>query len=149
MTGVRGTILVVDDNLASRYSTSRMLRAAGFSVIEAGNGRDALALAAHRPDLVILDVDLPDIDGFEVCRQLRASPSAARTPVLHLSAAFTRDLDKVHGLDSGADGYLTHPVEPPVLVATVNAFLRARRAEDAPHAPAGASEGSRSRQRPS
>ncbi len=131
MTGVRGTILVVDDNLASRYSTSRMLRAAGFSVIEAGNGRDALALAAHRPDLVILDVDLPDIDGFEVCRQLRASPSAARTPVLHLSAAFTRDLDKVHGLDSGADGYLTHPVEPPVLVATVNAFLRARRAEDA------------------
>jgi hypothetical protein len=125
------TILVVDDNVATRYSTSRVLRAAGFSVLEAATGRDALAQAEHRPDLVILDVDLPDIDGFEVCRRLRSLPSTARTPVLHLSAAFTRDLDKVHGLDAGADGYMTHPVEPPVLVATINAFLRTRRAEDA------------------
>ncbi|HTV00448.1 MAG TPA: response regulator, partial [Luteitalea sp.] len=131
MNGVSTLILVVDDNVATRYSTSRVLRAAGFEVIEAANGLDALTAAGHRPDLVILDVDLPDLDGFAVCRQLRASPVTARTPVLHLSAAFTRDLDKVHGLDAGADGYMTHPVEPPVLVATVNAFLRTRRAEEA------------------
>ena len=82
-------------------------------------------------DLVVLDVNLPDIDGFEVCRRLRASPPTARTPVIHLSATFVNDVDKVQGLDAGADGYITHPVEPPVLIATVNAFLRARRAEDA------------------
>ena len=79
----------------------------------------------------MLDVNLPDIDGFEVCRRLRAAPRTARTPVIHLSATFVNDVDKVQGLDAGADGYITHPVEPPVLVATVNAFLRARRAEDA------------------
>ena len=79
----------------------------------------------------MLDVNLPDIDGFEVCRRLRAAPLTARTPVIHLSATFVNDVDKVQGLDAGADGYITHPVEPPVLVATVNAFLRARRAEDA------------------
>ena len=131
MSSPTATILVVDDNAATRYSTSRVLRAAGFDVREAATGLDALTQAATHPDLVILDVDLPDIDGFEVCRQIRQSPVTARTPVLHLSAAYTRDDDKVQGLDAGADGYMTHPVEPPVLVATVNAFLRARRAEDA------------------
>src|SRR5690242_15577653 len=126
------TILVVDDNAATRYSTSRVLRAEGFSVFEAGTGQDALALALGRPvDLVVLDVNLPDLDGFEVCRRLRAAAKTSRTPVIHLSATFVNDLDKVQGLDAGADGYITHPVEPPVLVATVNAFLRARRAEDA------------------
>jgi len=76
-------------------------------------------------------VNLPDIDGFEVCRRIRAHPATARVPVIHLSATFVQDEYKVHGLEVGADGYLTHPVEPPVLIATVNAFLRARRAEDA------------------
>jgi PAS domain S-box-containing protein len=127
----RAMILVVDDNAPTRYSTARVLRAEGFSVLEAGTGQDALRLAAEPVDLVVLDVNLPDIDGFEVCRRLRASPLTARTPVIHLSATFVNDVDKVQGLDAGADGYITHPVEPPVLVATVNAFLRARRAEDA------------------
>ena len=125
------SILVVDDNAPTRYSTARILRAEGFTVLEAGTGQDALRLAAEPLDLVVLDVNLPDIDGFEVCRRLRAAPLTARTPVIHLSATFVNDVDKVQGLDAGADGYITHPVEPPVLVATVNAFLRARRAEDA------------------
>jgi PAS domain S-box-containing protein len=125
------SILVVDDNAPTRYSTARVLRNEGFAVLEAGTGQEALRLAAERVDLVVLDVNLPDIDGFEVCRRLRASPLTARTPVIHLSATFVNDVDKVQGLDAGADGYITHPVEPPVLVATVNAFLRARRAEDA------------------
>ena len=99
--------------------------------IEAGTGQEALRLAADPLDLIVLDVNLPDIDGFEVCRRLRAAPLTARTPIIHLSATFVNDVDKVQGLDAGADGYITHPVEPPVLIATVNAFLRARRAEDA------------------
>ena len=127
----KATILVVDDNAATRYSTARVLRQEGFAVLEAGTGQDALRLAADPVDLVVLDVNLPDIDGFEVCRRLRAAPLTARTPVIHISATFVNDVDKVQGLDAGADGYITHPVEPPVLVATVNAFLRARRAEDA------------------
>src|SRR4029453_10513342 len=124
-------ILVVDDNPATRYSTSRVLRGAGFNVTEASTGTEALAVAATGIDLVVLDVNLPDIDGFQVCREIRANPSTARTPVVHLSATFVNDADKVEGLDAGADGYITHPVEPPVLIATVKAFLRARRAEEA------------------
>ena len=125
------TILVVDDNPPTRYSTTRVLRAAAFAVVEAGTGHEALARAKSDPDLIILDVHLPDMDGFEVCRRLRESPRTARTPVIHLSATFVNDDHKVRGLDAGADGYLTHPVEPPVLIATVNAFLRARQAEEA------------------
>src|SRR5690349_5833561 len=124
-------ILVVDDNEATLYSTSRVLRSAGFEVVEAANGTDALARALEGPDLVILDVNLPDIDGLEVCRRLREMPQTTRTPLIHLSATFVNDDDKVLGLEAGADGYITQPVEPPVLVATVKAFLRARRAEDA------------------
>jgi PAS domain S-box-containing protein len=125
----RPTLLVVDDNPATRYSTSRVLRSADFNVLEAATGQEALALAARRPDLVVLDINLPDIDGFEVCRELRKRPLTAHIPVVHLSATFVNDVDKVHGLEAGADGYLTHPVEPPVLIATVRAFLRARQAE--------------------
>ena len=125
------TILVVDDNPASLYSTSRLLRSAKFTVVEAATGHQGVAAAVAGVDLVILDVNLPDIDGFEVCRRIRANPATARLPVIHLSATFVQDEHKVHGLDVGADGYLTHPVEPPVLIATVNAFLRARAAEDA------------------
>jgi CheY-like chemotaxis protein len=67
------TLLVVDDTPASRYATSRVLRGAGFTVLEAASGQEALTLAQQGPDLVVLDVNLPDIDGFEVCRRLRAS----------------------------------------------------------------------------
>lgn len=124
------TILVVDDNPAGRYATSRVLRASNFSVIEAGSGSEGLALAENA-DLIVLDVNLPDMSGFEVCRRLRGMEHLSRTPVIHLSASYVKDVDKVEGLEAGADGYLTHPVEPPVLVATVNAFLRTRRAEEA------------------
>ena len=125
------TILVVDDNPATLYTTTRVLRAAGFRVREAACGMQALAEAHAGVDLVVLDVNLPDVSGLEVCRQLRQDPSTARMPVIHLSATFVSDLDKLHGYEVGADGYLTHPVEPPVLLATVRVFLRARLAEDA------------------
>lgn len=124
-----GTLLVVDDNPATLYSTSRVLRGAGYTVFEAATGTEALELAPRGLDLVVLDINLPDIDGFEVCRRLRTFPATSNTPVVHLSASFVDDVDKVHGLEQGADGYLTHPVEPLVLIATVKAFLRARTAE--------------------
>jgi PAS domain S-box-containing protein len=124
-------VLVVDDNPAKRYSIARLLRAAGFVVSEAGSGHEALEVAAEGPDAIVLDVNLPDIDGYEVCRKLREREATVRTPIIHLSATFTESGDKVYGLESGADGYLTHPVEPPVLVATVRAFIRARHAEEA------------------
>ena len=105
---------------------------AGFTVVEAASGSEALEFALDRLDLIVLDVNLPDIDGFEVCRLLRADPrdgAHCRSSTCRRPSSTTSD--KVQGLEAGADGYLTHPVEPPVLVATVNAFLRARRAEDA------------------
>jgi PAS domain S-box-containing protein len=126
-------VAVVDDNEATLYSTSRVLRAAGFEVAEGTSGEEALDLGLKEIDLMLLDVNLPDLHGFEVCRRLRQHPQSARLPVIHVSATFVTDLDKAHGLDSGADGYLTHPIEPSVLIATIKAFLRARRAEDEMH----------------
>ncbi|AFZ19689.1 response regulator [Allocoleopsis franciscana] len=124
-------ILHVDDNEANRYAVNRMLKRVGFNVIEAATGEAALELVDQaRPDLIILDVKLPDLNGFEVCRRLKANPATAFIPVLHLSASFIESRDKAQGLDSGADGYLAQPVEPIELIATVRALLRIRQAEE-------------------
>ena len=121
-------LLVVDDDAPSLHATSTILRAAGFEVIEATNGSDALALASQ-VDLVILDINLPDIDGFEVCRKLRARADAAYLPIVHLTATSITSLDKAQGLSAGADSYLTHPADPAILVATIHALLFARRSD--------------------
>lgn len=124
------TVLVVDDNPATRYSTARFVRAAGFRTDEAGSGGEALDLVGAGVSAVVLDVHLPDIDGFEVCRRIRAAPATAMLPVVHLSAAYIKDEDRVTGLNAGADAYMVHPVEPAVLIATLQALIRARTAED-------------------
>ena len=118
-------ILLVDDNDAGRYALRRLLRREGFAIIEAETGHEALRLAATapQPDLLILDVKLPDMSGFAVCQTLKQQPATAHLPVLHLSAVYVQDSDKVQGLESGADAYLTGPVEPPVLLATLRALL--------------------------
>jgi PAS domain S-box-containing protein len=121
-------ILAVDDNPSALYATSRVLRSAGYEVIEASTGGAALA-AAGNVDLVVLDVNLPDIDGFEVCRRLRARHDTADLPVLHLSATFVQSSDFTLGFEAGADSYLTRPVEAPVLLATVRTLLFARNAD--------------------
>jgi PAS domain S-box-containing protein len=131
MTERRSTILNVDDYGPGRYSRSRTLRNAGFEVIEAANGRDALAsLHAHKPQLVVLDVNLPDMSGIDVCRQIKADPATAHVIVLHLSATSVGVDNKVAGLASGCDGYLTEPVDAEELIAHVNALLRLKRAEE-------------------
>ncbi len=121
------TILVVDDSHPGRYVTCRTLKRAGYRVIEAANGLDALAQAQTLPDLVVLDVKLPDISGFEVCKRLRADPDTAHLPVLHLSSTFLDEASVIEGLEGGADGYLTLPVEPPVLLAYARTLLRSGR----------------------
>jgi PAS domain S-box-containing protein len=124
-------ILYVDDDEINRRLLTWTLRDAGFQTREATTGQDALRLAAEKPDLIILDVGLPDMDGFEVCRRIKAHPATAAIPVLHMSGLFVRTEDKAHGLEGGADGYLTKPVEARELVATVRALLRVHQAEEA------------------
>ena len=131
MTESRGLILSVDDYEASRYARSQMLRRAGFEVLEAGNGAETLRLASERrPDLVLLDVNLPDMDGFEVCRRLRAQEGTLTVPIVHISATFLSDRAEDLAYEGGADSYLTDPVEPAVLLATIHSLLRLRRAEE-------------------
>ena len=125
------TILHIDENETNRYVVGRMLQNAGYQVLEATSGEAGMQVAiAANPDLVILDVQLPGLNGFEVCHQLKSTPATARIPVLYLSATFVEGRDKAQGLDSGADAYLVQPVEPIELVATIRALLRIRRAED-------------------
>ena len=125
-------ILNVDDNDGARYAKSRILSRAGFDVIEAANGTEALERARDSlPDLVLLDVKLPDINGFEVCRQIKAAPETAAILVLQTSAAAVQSIDRIRGLDGGADSYLIEPIEPAELIAHVRALLRVRRAEGA------------------
>jgi CheY-like chemotaxis protein len=101
------TVLAVDDNDAVRYAVVRFLREGGYKVLEARNGREALVLAAQDPDLITLNINLPDMNGFEVCRRLKADPATAQIPVLHISASFAKTEDRVRGLQGGADAYLT------------------------------------------
>src|SRR5215470_13904122 len=127
-----GLVLVVDDEVSNRYAIARVLNQAGYRVVEAGTGDEALrALRAERPDLVVLDVRLPDISGYEVCRRIKEDPETASILVLQVSATFVNSRDAVRSLEGGADSYLTQPVEPPVLIATVGALIRLRRTEEA------------------
>ena len=123
------SVLVVDDRAANRYSIVHALTRAGFSVIEAENGRQALELARQVPAAILLDVKLPDILGYEVCRRLKSNPRTSHIPVLQLSAAFLDNESRVYALESGADAYLTQPVEPNVLVATVKSLVKLHEAE--------------------
>jgi signal transduction histidine kinase len=126
----REVIVNVDDSEPSRYAKSRILSHAGFTVHEARNGAEALTrVAQHNPDLVLLDINLPDLSGIEVCRRLRASPSASSVLILQISASSTTAPHATAALDNGADSYLAEPVDPDVLVATVKALLRLRKAE--------------------
>lgn len=122
----RGTILVVDDEPNIADLVELYLRRDGFRVVKVGTGEDAVAaVATHRPRLVVLDVGLPDIDGLEVCRRLRQNSAI---PVIFLTARDT-EIDRVLGLELGADDYVTKPFSTPELVARVKAVLR--RAEGA------------------
>lgn len=114
-------ILLVDDELSIQRAMAPLLRSRGYGVTVAGTGREALDLfGRERPDLLILDLGLPDMNGIEVCRQVR---ELADTPILILSARGA-EKDKVAALDQGADDYMTKPFGPDELMARVRAALR-------------------------
>jgi two-component system response regulator ResD len=126
------TILVVDDEPSIREVVSLYLRRAGYEVLVAADGQAALdALEAHRPDLVVLDLMLPKVDGIEITRQLRAGGD---TPIIMLTAR-RDETDRILGLEMGADDYVVKPFSPRELVSRVKAVLRrtmgaAREAEE-------------------
>ena len=114
-------ILLVDDEVAIQRAMAPLLRSRGFAVTIAGTGREALeAVARTRPDLIILDLGLPDIDGADVCQQIRAMSDV---PIVVLSARGA-ERDKVAALDQGADDYVTKPFGPEELIARIRAALR-------------------------
>lgn len=117
------TVLHVDDNEIQRYAISRILRRAGFRVREAATGAEALQLVREGPDLVLLDINLPDMDGFEVCRRIKADPDTARVPVLHLTATAKYASAQAEGAAAGAEGYLVQPLPSEELMAAISALI--------------------------
>lgn len=116
-------ILVVDDESDFRAIISRVLERAGYSVVAAPDGTEALALFAEaRPGLVLLDGHLPDLDGFEVCRRLRATEAGAKVPII-LCTVRSAISNVSEGLGAGATGYLLKPFDPAELLGAVAAAL--------------------------
>ena len=116
-------ILVVDDDLDSLRLIGLMLQRQGYSIVAASNGMQALAKAvSEMPNLIILDVMMPDLDGYEVCRRLRANPTTAHIPIIMFTAKTQVD-DKVAGFEAGADDYLTKPTHPAELTSRVKVIL--------------------------
>jgi two-component system response regulator ResD len=114
-------ILIIEDEAGIVHLLNLYLKDAGYTVVVAGDGADGLALhARERPDLVILDIMLPSLDGFEVCKRIRGW---SKTPILMLTARNTED-DRINGLEMGADDYLVKPFSPRELVSRVRAILR-------------------------
>src|SRR5206468_1663072 len=122
-------IVHVDDRDDNRYVVSKILRNAGYTVTEGKTGLEALQLASSVPDVMILDVKLPDMLGYEVCRRIKENPATRGIMIIQLSASFVTNESKVQALESGADQYLIQPIEPTVLLASVRALLRLQRAE--------------------
>ncbi len=118
-------VLNVNEHVANLCMVTKMLRNAGFRVDEARTGSEAIAKAGHEmPDVIVLDVHLPDISGFEVCRRLKSNPKTKDIKVLHTSAQLVNATDKLEGVEAGADGYLAQPFEPQELIASVRSLVR-------------------------
>lgn len=117
-------ILLVEDDPSAIRLVSYTLEGEGYEVLTASNGLEGLRKAREdKPDLLVLDVMLPGLDGFEVCRRLRADAETAKLPVLMLSAK-AQEIDKTTGLKMGADDYLPKPADPAEIVARVSKLLQ-------------------------
>jgi CheY-like chemotaxis protein len=128
-------VLIADDNPMNLKILVTRLAAEGYQTVTAPDGAEALAVAsAQRPDLILLDVMMPKIDGFEVCRRLKEDPSAF-TPIIMVTAMADAK-DAVTGLDAGADEYLIKPVDQQALIARVRSMLRIKALHDTVHAQA-------------
>ncbi len=124
-------ILLVSHESQERNATALILRRAGYKVLEAATGEEALRLVEDGPELVLLDVNLPDFNGFEVRRRIQANGHTAAIPVVHLSASYGTDADRIAALDEGAGACLTQPVDTPDLLATIRTCLRLKASQAA------------------
>jgi len=124
------TVLVADDREDSREAISFWLRQVGFEVLTASSGGELLERMEHRPDVIVLDTELPGPRGFELANQLKGDPATAGIPIIHVAPGFTTGEWRAQGLEAGADAFLTRPVESQELIATVRALLRVRAAEE-------------------
>ena len=123
-------ILIVDDDDINRNVLKKILSKASYEIKEANSGKEALEKAIiEKPNLIILDVNLPDITGYEVCKQIKLNFITQFIQVLNISAYYTKNEDWVHGLECGADNYLTKPIDPKVLLAIVKSMLRIQSTE--------------------
>jgi len=128
----KGRVLIVEDDRDITEMVEYNLTEDGYETISAPDGRTGVELAGKgRPDLIILDIMLPVMDGFEVCRALKSNRSTADIPIIILSAK-SQETDKVLGLELGADDYVTKPFSPRELIARIRAILRRGRQEGAP-----------------
>ncbi|MCC8362720.1 response regulator [Lysobacter sp. A6] len=126
------TTLIVDDNAATRYAMRRVIERQGWRVLEAQAGAEGLSILEREPiDVLVLDVNLPDMNGFDIVRILRGAERTRLLPIVHVSAASIHTRDVITGLEGGADSYLVHPVDPGLLLATMRTLMRVREAEDA------------------
>lgn len=122
----RGRILYVEDNLENRILIKRVLEAEGYTVIEAGNGREGLALAeSYHPDLILMDINLPDVDGYECTRRLRSADGLSQIPILALTANVLEG-DRQQALAAGCDGYIPKPIDVDELPDLIAAHLKRR-----------------------
>lgn len=130
MTRSRPLVLAVDDEQANLTLLSKLLRYQGYDVVEVSDGRAALAaVQEHRPDLVCLDVMMPEVDGIEVCQRLRRQPEHAGLPILLLTA-LNRPEDKARGLEAGANDFLAKPFDEIELAARLRSLLRTKALQD-------------------
>lgn len=121
----RKVVLAVDDNEAYCYSVCRGLEQHGFRTLQAHSGSDTLRVAVEQhPAAVVLDVNLPDFDGYEVCRRLKADAQTRTIPVIFLSATYQSNQARERGLEAGADAFLFAPVEPAQLAMVVNGSVQ-------------------------
>jgi DNA-binding response OmpR family regulator len=123
-------ILIVDDDFKSTSAYARILRWADYEVLSATSGEECFRLVrAEQPDLILLDVQLPDLNGLEVCRRLKADPSSARIAVINVTGVRMSEDDEAEGIEAGADAYLPKPLHLRTLLAHVQTLLRAKQEE--------------------
>ena len=121
-------ILVVEDQDDNRHLLRRLLTRAGYEMIEATSGEDGVALAeAHRPDLILMDVQLPELDGYEATRRIKANPALRSIPIIAVTS-YALSGDDATALAAGCDAYVAKPFSPLELLTTIRSYL----AEDAP-----------------
>jgi len=126
----KARILVVDDDPDLLHINSSILQSSGLEVIEAGTGNECISIAREiLPDVILLDVNLPDTNGFDVCKQIKADPLLANTYVILISGIEISSESKVYGLDLGADEYIVRPISGRELLARVKAMIRIKDAE--------------------